>query len=484
MNPLGLRAVIAAASIAFGLLPTGSAGAVLPVPAAAFAPVNVPGTAPLGASPEDLSKYGYVEQEYYVSGSASRYRMPTALGDAQLVDSGHRYKTRMLVRRPADPSKFNGTVAVEWYNVTAGQDIDFNYAASHEYLLRNGYAIVAVSVQTAGIITLKAWSPARYGDLSVNAPLLDAAPAAAGAGGAGFRTDDILHWDIFSQTIKGLRQPGAVNPLPGMTVKRVIANGESQSAGLLTRYYNSIDPLHRLVDGMVFYDGAGQLRTDSPTKAITVATEVFGANPGTPQEDNANFRRFDVAGASHIGLYDARYADAITARDGALKLPDGTKSSLTGLITGCAWTPIWSSVPVHYVVSAAFDHMNKWIQGVATPPSAPRYQRDTSVTPAVVRRDTNGTVLGGIRLAEIEYPTALNRGGGNTGANFFCFITGSHQPYTAEELAARYPDPRAYLRNVEALTARNVAQGFILAPEAANSVANARNAFAGRAPSR
>jgi hypothetical protein len=35
-------------------------------------------------------------------------------------------------------------VIVEWYNVTLGQDIDFNWAASRDYLMRNGYAYVSV----------------------------------------------------------------------------------------------------------------------------------------------------------------------------------------------------------------------------------------------------------------------------------------------------------------------------------------------------
>jgi hypothetical protein len=30
----------------------------------------------------------------------------------------------MIVRRPLDPAKFNGIAAIEWHNVTAGQDIE------------------------------------------------------------------------------------------------------------------------------------------------------------------------------------------------------------------------------------------------------------------------------------------------------------------------------------------------------------------------
>src|SRR5262245_55512903 len=208
--------------------------------------VVVPGTDALAASPEDLAKWGYVEQEYYVSGVAKRYTLPDAMSSAVVVDGGYPYKTRMIVRRPADPARFNGTLVAEWYNVTLGQDIDFNWATSRDYFMRNGYAVVSIFAQKVGVERLKNWSPARYGDLTVSAP--DTAPPDP------LRTGDVLCWDIFSQAIKALREPGAVDALAGMTVLRVIATGESQAGRRLTQYYNSIDPLHRLVDGMVFYD--------------------------------------------------------------------------------------------------------------------------------------------------------------------------------------------------------------------------------------
>ena len=38
------------------------------------------------------------------------------------------YRTRMIVRRPADPADFNGTVVVEWQNVKAQFDLEANDA--------------------------------------------------------------------------------------------------------------------------------------------------------------------------------------------------------------------------------------------------------------------------------------------------------------------------------------------------------------------
>ena len=478
MKVLSYVGSLATAACAAALAMAGGAAAAtsaISVPAATFAPVNVPGTTAFGASPEDLGKYGYVEAEYYASGVANRYGFPDPMGNAELVDGGHPFKTRILVRRPRDPAKFNGTVVVEWYNVTTGQDVDFNYAAAHETLLREGFAIVAVSAQNVGVNTLKTWSPARYGSLSMTAPPIPGAPPPP-PNPTGQRIDDSLSWDAFSEVIKGLKEPGAVNPLQGLKVQHMIADGQSQSAGMLTRYYNSIDPLHHLVEGIVYYDGAGPLRTDSPTKAITVATEVLGGQPGTPQPDSAVFRRWDVAGASHSGLYDIIYADAIVGRDGALKGPDGKVSTVTGLINGCVWTPLWSEVPAYYLMDSAFHYMNLWVQGRATPPSAPRFVRDAGVTPSPVRIDANGTVEGGVRLAEVEYPWGVNKGRGNTGPNPFCFLGGSHRPFTPQEFAARYPDRQAFIRNVERVTAENQARGLLLPEDAAKTVAAAKAA--------
>jgi len=140
--------------------PTGTnERSVVNVPAARFAPISVPGSRVFGASPEDLGAAGYVEHEYYVSGTANRYAFDDLMRNADVIDGGHPYKTRMIVRRPADPARFNGTVVVEWYNVTLGQDIDFNWATSHDYLMRNGYAYVSVSAQRVGVERLKTLEP-------------------------------------------------------------------------------------------------------------------------------------------------------------------------------------------------------------------------------------------------------------------------------------------------------------------------------------
>lgn len=82
---------------------------------------------PFLAAAEDLGSYGYTESEYFFSGTATSYAKSglwTSDGRWNVRASGTAaYKSRLLVRRPADPAKFNGTVVVEWLNVSGQIDL-------------------------------------------------------------------------------------------------------------------------------------------------------------------------------------------------------------------------------------------------------------------------------------------------------------------------------------------------------------------------
>src|SRR5262245_46774345 len=95
---------------------------------------------------------GFIEQEFFLQGTANVYDATASqLTTANVVSSGHAYKTRMVVRRPADPKRFNGTVVVEWYNVSAGVDVESDWLQGWQEFVRDGYAWVGVSVQRVGV---------------------------------------------------------------------------------------------------------------------------------------------------------------------------------------------------------------------------------------------------------------------------------------------------------------------------------------------
>ena len=120
--------------------------------------------------PLDVTSLGYVEEEYFFSGTANVYSTPP-LATGTIVSSGHPYKSRIIVRRPTSPAQFNGTVLVEWVNVTSGYNNDTLFRGSQDHLVRAGYAYVGVSAQRVGVQVppagLTAWSPTRYGSLDV-----------------------------------------------------------------------------------------------------------------------------------------------------------------------------------------------------------------------------------------------------------------------------------------------------------------------------
>ena len=119
------------------------------------------------ATNHDLAVHGYVEEEFFIQGTASRYNTPPQM-TGSVIDSDHPYKTRIVVRRPADPKRFNGTVLVEWYNVTNGFDAENMWFFGWEHMLRAGYVWVGVSTQQVGVTALKKFSTARYGSIDVN----------------------------------------------------------------------------------------------------------------------------------------------------------------------------------------------------------------------------------------------------------------------------------------------------------------------------
>jgi hypothetical protein len=428
--------------------------------------------APFNATTLALQGSGYVEEEFYVRGRAGRYRIPDPMGTAEPIDTGHAYATRVLVRRPMSAARFNGTVVVEWLNVTTGQDIDFVFGATRELLLREGYAWVGVSAQRAGLQTLQQWSPGRYGALSVAASNVDPATGAE-IDPARFPSigGDVLAWDVFSQVGASLASRGSPI-LGGLRVRKLIASGESQSASRLTSYYNSIQPLHRVYDGFLLYDRGGPVRSDLGTKLVGIGTEFtisFTGRSAAP--DTADHRWWEIAGASHVSLAEMTYVDATVVRDGALRAPDGTVLSLSDAVNGgvCGVTPIWSRVPNADILKAGLKALDGWMAGAAAPAGVPRLVLDGQ---GRLLRDADGRVQGGVRTAAYEAPIATNVGV-NTGGGF-CALAGYHLDFAPAALCARYGSRQAYVASVQAQTQANVSGGLLLPEEAQRSVEEAQ----------
>jgi len=440
---------------------------------------------PFYASVVDLQAKGYVEEEFFIEGTASRYTTP-AQATGSVVESGHPYKTRVVVRRPATAARFNGTAVVEWNNVTAGHDLDIDWFQTHDHLVRSGYAWVGVTPQRIGVEAIKVWSAKRYGTLDVT--------------DGGKVTNDDLSYDIFAQAGQAVRA-GTNNLMGGLRVQRIFATGHSQSAGRLGTYVNSVHPIAKVFDAVILHGGGARVRTDLDIPVWKLLSETDVQNQAVNrQPDTSMFRTWEVAGDSHVDLQFTAYSRRLSQRDGSPVAPgfspggarggSPTAASTSGSNNTLATAPArgagaspcdrppYSHIPFYQVFDAALDHLVRWAKDGTPPPAAPPIEVTSVGPPAVMARDEAGNALGGIRLSQHAVPTAVNTGV-NTGPGF-CRLYGSHEPFAPEKLAALYPTHAAYVAKVKEVTARNLAAGYILKPEADATIAEAEKLTIGR----
>jgi len=391
------------------------------VPGDRLAP-DIEDTYPWFSTTVDLAGAGYVEQEFILSGNADAYSATGALLAEDVP-----YRTRIIVRRPQRNVQFNGNVLVEWQNVTAGYDLDALW--SPQQIVDRGYAWVGVSAQRVGVSQLAGWSPARYGSLDVT-------------GGGRFMADE-MSYDIFSQAARALRAPEGVSPLGNLRVNNLLAVGASQSAGRMAIYYQSVLPqISPVFDGYGFVVGAAPTRV-GPEPVFQILSETDVRSPVRPP-DTDHFRRWEVAGAAHSGFHGNAYRAPLVARDLGAAPP-----------VTCDQPPL-SHIPLQDVLGAAYDHLVRWIDDGTPPPTAEPLAFNPDGTKS---RDALGIAQGGIRLSQVQVPTALNTGE-NSGSGF-CRLFGTYIPFDAATLDQMYPSHDAYADMVKAAGLANVAAGYI-----------------------
>ncbi|MEV3933532.1 alpha/beta hydrolase domain-containing protein [Streptomyces sp. NPDC049944] len=419
-------------------------------PAAVHGPVagSVPGDPkaadPAGTYPwlsaPGLAGAGYVEEEFYLTGDADAYG-PTG---ERLADDVP-YTTRVVVRRPGSPARFNGTVLTEWQNVSGGYDLDALWAP--DQIMRAGYAWVGVSAQRVGVDQLREWSPARYGGLDVT--------------GQGRFTADEMSYDVYAQAAAALRA-GTGKVLGPLRARTLLGIGASQSAGRMTVYYDHVLPQTEPVfDGYGFVVGSAPgRRGGEPVFHVLSETDVRAP---VRRADDEGYRRWEVAGAAHSGRFGQAYREPLLTRD------------LGSAPTFSCDRPPYSDVPLHHVIAAAYAHLERWVERGVLPPAAPPLEFAADGTKA---RDADGLARGGIRLPQVEAPTALNTGD-NTGETF-CVLFGTHLPFTGEQLNRLYPSHTRYVARVAAAGASAVREGHLLPADAAADVRDAASSNVGR----
>jgi Alpha/beta hydrolase domain len=423
---------------------------------------------PLSALPLELAAHGYVEQEFFASGTATAFRATSSAsdGDWSIVPaSSAAFRTRILVRRPTDPSLFNGTLVVEWMNVSGGESApDWDYL--NPELMRAGYAYVAVSAQALGV--------------NGGAPILGSAVPSSNGGlvasekaryGTLHHPGDQYSFDVFAQVGRGLRSIEQPSVLAGLHPARIVAVGESQSAFYLTTFADAIEPYTRTFDGIFIHSRGGsgaplngsgiaanegptgvRIRTDLAVPVFMFETQTdvvelgFSAarQPGTDR-----ICTWEVAGTSHADAYLL-----------------GAAASLLGCTT-----PV-NDGPQHEVIQAAFAAFNKWVAHGTPPPSPPPFRLATT-DPVTLALDEHGNVIDGVRTPAVDIPLSTLSGAAPPGASALCALFGSTIIFSEEELVALYGNSQNYLARYEANLDNAISRGFILREDRADLIARA-----------
>jgi hypothetical protein len=351
---------------------------------------------------------GYVEDEFFFSGTGNLYEY-TSTGievvtpcPASVTEGsdcmGIPYETRMLVKRPANPAQFSGTVIIEPLNPSANFDIAGVWDRSRDYFVRNGDVFVGWTSKSVTVNTLKGWNSTRYAPLAwTYAPF----PSDPNSG-----VYDGITFDIAAQIGRLFKENGPTSPLKGYNVKLVFEGGFSQDGGFAFTQAEIFNALERMPSGSPIYDGYVPGGTGGPTGSINFGltaagslaptdarnemqprdvpvihtntqTEVFLGTLGLgyyrrADSDAANdeYRLWEVPGASHVSndLDDA----VINLQLGQAELQGITPAELPaigcthqefvpGPSTGIPGVIDPNRFPFAYAANAAFDDLTQWV---------------------------------------------------------------------------------------------------------------------------
>lgn len=433
----------------------------MPTPTLTAPPAGLKGF-PLWDSYNELGPLGYEEQEYFVSGTAV---------DAQ--GTAAPYTTRIIVTRPIDAADFNGTVLLDWVNVTAQFENAVDSIEARELLLRDGYAWVHVSAQAAGLdgtpLTPKQWDPVRYAAIS--------------------HPGDAWSFDLFSQIAQAFRStpgPGSLDPMGDLgvgSVEHVLAAGQSQSALRLRDYLDQWLPDHAnavgLVDGVLVHGDVfapKAFEAPLPVKVLHLLSDLEavddGFDPSTHQPDR--YRLWEVAGTGHSDYWIGHQSVVGHGPRVTALAPKQTPEQYAATLLAAGnygervepellvCTVAGSTMPMHYAASSAIHQLDRWVRGGPAPDNGPRFE----FSGGQLAKDADGNTEGGIRLPPIDVPVARYE-------STSCQLGGTTIPFTDLELASRYGTHAEYHDQMAARTDAAVAGGWMLPEDAVDLMARA-----------
>ena len=424
----------------------------------------------------DLDGAGYVEEEFFVSGSGNAYDWAKD-GSLSVLASGLPYTTRVMVRRPVNASRFSGNVVVELINNSRNYDWPMAWSVLFPHILESGHAYVGISIRPRGIDAMKKFNPARYEALSFGAPQQPCAGEAAAD-----RREDV-HWDIISQVGALLKTTRSSGPLAGFNVQRMYMTADD---GDVATYVNAIHARAKMADGRSIYDGYLHKGNAYPVR-INACAQAPGANDPRRKDSGANvpvvrlltegdvltsfnmrrddsdapgdlYRLYEVAGSSHM---DASYYRHLPVIEDQTKMGQPAFASAWPLAYKCdIEIPITDAPLYRYAVNAALVNVDRWVREGKPAPRAERVAVRNGGTPqAAFVFDEFGNAVGGVRSPYLNVPAATYRA--KTPGQAVCGNLLHIVPFDWARLEKLYGSHSAYAAKVGQAVDQLVQQGWL-----------------------
>lgn len=354
----------------------------------------------------DLAGHGYIEREYLVTGTASTW----SYDDAGRPTAGQPapYTTRVLVRRPAEPSRHSGVLLAEPLHPLYDQALAWK--SFHPWLLRTGAAWTGITQDPHAAASMaREFDPGRYRAVSVPAgtryqvvaDVLGALRNGPFADELGLPTHRLLvsgwsatgsFWRVFlgEGFHERLRQRHGSDVIDGYLI--CISSGGAGGAGYPALAEGG-DPLPL----------ADRRRTIQAARVpvIELLSELESETHATclrpdSDHDGDHYRLYQVAGTSHDSTGPSVLTNAAQYRRLGLAAPDIQINEMPG------------DGRLDYVGRAALSLLSRWAGGGPVPPRAPRFtfQPAPAAASGALRRDEHGNVTGGIRPPWLDVPVA------------------------------------------------------------------------------
>jgi hypothetical protein len=437
----------------------------------------LPDTSTRGAQVWDVSGLGYVSEEYVIAGKADTYA-PVGMADAANAADrdttqdlarrdftleprsfGEPYRTRLVVYRPRDVSRFSGNVVVEPFHPVGG-GIGVVWNSVQYFFVANGDAYVGFQ-HPATLAALRRSGADRYDDLAM--------------------VDNTQLWDGLAQTAALLRSGAAQSPLRGYPVRHLVLTGVSYTGVATSGFANYHHPIKKTAEGHPLFDGYVSMENATYDRPIDVPViklntqgdfDSFGGlGNRRPDSDERGqqYRLYEVPGWSHVTA--PRPVPGATGKPprplgAAVELEPSSSWLRTTALAQFPKDAQPNDFPGFALTSAAFSNMYAWVRGERTPPRAARIETDAT---GATKFDAHGNALGGLRTPYVDVPIARYA----VGVGYPGSLFGYKVPFELERRQSLYGSHASYVERVRAHTERLSAERWILADAAREIVREA-----------